>query len=118
MRRNSATFVFDVEERKRREGDEAMAMGAKCEKSGWLKSTDLDGATFILDVIGGSSPSNFFGCFGCGPFILPLGCGADSATTKSEEEQVGTSSPDNASRETAARPPIRTSPSCPVIFPL
>eukprot|EP00962_Isochrysis_galbana_P029950 scaffold9676_cov113-Isochrysis_galbana.AAC.6 len=33
-----------MEERKRREGDEAMAMGAKCEKSGWLKSKDLDGA--------------------------------------------------------------------------
>jgi hypothetical protein len=36
-----------MEERKRREGDEAMAMGAKCEKSGWLKSKDLDGAARV-----------------------------------------------------------------------
>jgi len=33
-----------MEERKRREGDEAMAAGAKCEKSGWFKSSDADGA--------------------------------------------------------------------------
>ena len=30
-----------MEERKRREGDEAMAAGAKCEQSGWFKSSDV-----------------------------------------------------------------------------